>query len=135
MKVWALLGIALLAAGIIQLLILADGPGSRSTVESFLVELSGRLEKYADVHQGRYPESLEELDATGFANRSAEARDPWGRFYVYERHPSNARNCRIYTLGSDGEPSVRRDPDEVVHYRIEGRSFWKHAFSDVPREW
>lgn len=135
MKIWVLLGLALLTAGAIKLLILREDPGSSSSVESYLIELSSRIEKYADVHQGRYPDTLEELDATGFANRSSEGRDPWGRFYIYERHPSNARKCRLYTFGVDGEPSTERDPTEVVHYRIEGRSFWKHAYLDVPREW
>ena len=130
-----LLGLALLVVGAVELLILREGPGSKSSVESYLIELSSRLDRYAQAHGGSYPDSLAELDATGFSHRAADARDPWGNFYVYERHPSNARKFRLYTLGADGLPAGVRDPTEVVHYRIEGRSFWKQTFADVPREW
>ena len=117
MKVWAILGLLLLAAGVVQMFLLREDPAPQSSVEAFMIEMAARLEEYADGHEGRYPESFEELDLVGISNRAAEARDPWGRFYGYERHPSDPYKYRFFTLGKDGVPAyvvAARGCDVVV---------------------
>lgn len=135
MKPWSIAGFALILGAGLFLVIQADSTRARTSAERSLIGLSSQLERYARAHEGRYPESLAELDLTHFSSRASTARDPWGRDYVYERHPEDAHKCRIYTLGRDGESGAGEDATELVLYRLPGRTLWKRALSDEPREW
>ncbi len=135
MKPWCIAGVCLFFAGALLLIQSAGSSQAQTSAERYLIQVSSRLESYAQAHERRYPDSLAELELAGFATNERAARDPWGRPYVYERHPADPERCRIYTLGRDGKVSPAGDATELVLYRLAGRTVWRRALEEVPREW
>jgi hypothetical protein len=133
-KPWALAGLLLVAVAVPILIRSANRFPTREASMA-LYELAADLDEYAGEHGWRYPESLDELAETGFSTFARDPRDPWGRAYLYERHPEDPTRCRAWTLGADARPDGYVGTDDVVLYKIRGRTIWKQALGDVPREW
>jgi len=77
--------------------------------EADLIALRQALEAWADDHDGRYPEALEQLTRGEAGGPWIEAlpSDRWGRPFRFEPPPGGDRASgpgRLYTLGQDGEP-------------------------------
>ena len=134
MRPWALAGLLLLASAFYVLLV-QDEPLPAEVAARTLSTLGEDLDRFARGNAWRYPPSLEELVAGGFAPGALAQRDPWGRPYVYELHPRDATRCRLYTLGEDARADDRHGTSDVVLYKIRSRTLWKHALGDVPPEW
>jgi hypothetical protein len=134
MKFWVLLGVLILAIAVPLLVGRANLSPARAAAIG-LQQLDSDLEQYARAHQGRYPLALEELAVLGPSTFAKDARDPWGRSYSYERHPTDPTRCRAWSLGPDAQPGERPGDDDVVLYKIRGRTLWKQALADEPPDW
>jgi len=134
MKPWAIAGLLLVALAVPVLIRSANLFPAREA-SSALIQLANDLDDYARDHEWRYPTTLVELAETGFSTFARDPRDPWGQEFLYERHPDDPSRCRAYTLGADAKAAERVGADDVVLYKIRGRTIWKQALGDVPREW
>ena len=79
------------------------------TVKASLISIGNAIETYSMDHNGKFPESLEQLierDANGHAylSQSEVPKDPWGNPYRYEAKVPGEPRPRVYTYGADGAP-------------------------------
>jgi hypothetical protein len=133
-KPWAIAGLLLVALAVPVLIRSANLFPSREA-SSALIELGTDLDEYARNHGWRYPISLDELAESGLSSFARDPRDPWGREFLYERHPDDPTRCRAWTLGGDARPAEFDGGDDVVLYKIRTRTIWKQSLIDLPREW
>jgi hypothetical protein len=65
-------------------------------------------------HEGRFPDTIEELSKSPYWKRSALPLDPWGRSYVYEVLNSETYHVRIYSLGRDGKQGGKGFDEDTI---------------------
>lgn len=135
MKYWATLGLLLVLFAGVQLVGLHETRAASTPAATWMIGFGAELDQYALRHEGRYPPSLDDLVLDGRSPHAAHADDPWGQAYIYERHPGDARMCRVYTLG-DPRKADRRDNDSTVaYYRLGSLAVWRARLEDVPAPW
>ena len=136
MRAFALVGLAFVVLGAALLIVMRapdeEGPTAALWLQGFSVE----LDAYAARHDGRFPVDFEDvvLDV-GSSAHAAFPVDPWGHPYVYERHPDDARQCRVYTLGDLATAAEPDGAGALALYRDRDREHWRRDLDDVPRAW
>jgi general secretion pathway protein G len=104
----------------------AQQAATHARVLAQLQDLRGALELCAELHGGRYPDSLEALvrpDANGrtlLRDERELPRDPWGRAYLYDPPRAPGAPARLYSLGRDGRPGGSGLDEDVYDERAPG---------------
>lgn len=91
---------ALVAPRVLQSVALAQSAKARADI----VSLHDALDEYAIENGGRYPDSLDGLEA------AVGRFDPWGAPYLYELVRGRPR---VYSLGADGVPGGYGDDADI----------------------
>lgn len=135
MRWWTLLGLALVLAAAVQLVALRTTRAASTPAATWMIGFSGELDRFARDHEGHFPESYGDLLAEGDAVHAANPVDPWDVLYVYERHPLDPRQCRVYTLGDPTRAGAARDTGALALYRFGPRLHWETDLERLPYVW
>ena len=136
MRAWALAGLLFVAGGALLLVVLRSPEPEAPTAALWLKGFSSELDAYAARHDGRFPLDFEDVTLdVGSSAHAAHPLDPWGRRFVYERHPDDPRQCLVYTLGDVARAGERADIGALALYREGAREHWRRNLADVPRAW
>jgi hypothetical protein len=131
---WSLVGIVLVLGAAVPLVLMRSTSAASTPAAAWMIGFSAELDAYARRHEGRYPETYGDLLVEGNAPHAAHAVDPWERLYVYERHPRDPRQARVYTLG-DPRRVGAADAGTLAMYRNGGLVQWKSDLEDLPYPW
>lgn len=115
-------------------LVMSQGTNCHNKVPTDVMTLEAACERYADLHAGASPPSLDELvrpDARGetLLRDTRIPLDPWGRAYRYEPADAEHPFVRIGTLGRDGLPGGEGDDADLDNGTIRARI---EAWTDSP---
>jgi len=135
-RTFVLVGMLLVFGALVPLVFLRKERADSSPAATWMAGFSLELDAYAARHEGRFPIDFRDvvLDV-GSSAYAQHPSDPWGRPYVFERHPDDPTQCRVFTLGDLSRAGAPDDDSALALYRAGERMIWRRDLSDVPREW
>lgn len=115
-------------------LVVSQGTDCHNKVPTDVMTLEVACERYAELHAGASPPSLDELvrpDARGEAllRDTRIPLDPWGRHYRYEPPDREFGFVRIWTFGRDGLPGGEGEDADLGNWTIHASI---EAWTDSP---
>ncbi len=118
---WSFLAFALGSTVVLSTVMRNLGSTDCRRERSDFIAIECALEKYAEIHAGAHPTSLDELvrpDGFGqtLLNGPRLPRDPWGRPYRYEPPDAEFDFPRIWSCGKDGLPGGTGDDAEIGNW-------------------
>lgn len=134
MRNWSLVGVALVLCAAVPLLRMRLTEAESTAAASWMIGFSSELDAYAARHDGCFPPTYGDMLVERSAPHAGHPIDPWDRLYVYERHPRDLHQCRVYTSG-DPRLAGMDHAGALVLYRDHGRAHWKSDLDDVPQVW
>lgn len=135
MRAWSVIGLVLVLAAAVPLVLLHPTRAASTPAATWMTGFSRELDRYAHRHEGRFPETYGDLIAEGDAAHAGHPVDPWDQLYVYERHPHDPHQARVYTLGDPERAGGSGDSGALALYRNGGLLQWKSDLDELPYAW
>lgn len=135
MRLWSLIGLALVLGAAVPLVLLRPTRAASTPAAAWMIGFSSELDDYARRHEGHFPETYGDLLAEGDSAHAGYPVDPWDQLYVYERHPRDPRQARVYTLGDPDRAGESGDTGTLALYRNGGLVQWKSELEELPYAW
>lgn len=135
MRLWSLVGMALVLCAAVPLVLMRPTRAASTPAATWMIGFSSELDDYARRHEGCFPETYGDLLAEQSASHAAHPVDPWDQIFVYERHPNDARQCRVYTLGDPRRTGDANDSSTLALYRNGGLVHWETDLERLPYPW
>jgi len=134
-RLWSLVGLVLVLGAAVPLVLLHPSRAASTPAATWMIGFSSELDDYARRHEGRFPESYGDLLVEGGSAHAGHPVDPWEQLYVYERHPRDPRQCRVYTLGDPRRAGESGDTGALALYRNGGLLHWESELGELPFVW
>ncbi len=135
MRLWSLVGMALVLCAAVPLVLMRPTRAASTPAATWMIGFSSELDDYARRHAGHFPETYGDLLVEASAPHAAYPVDPWDQRYVYERHPHDPRQCRVFTLGDPRRVGEVGDSSALALYRNGGRLHWETDLEHLPYPW
>jgi hypothetical protein len=134
-RLWSLIGLVLVLGAAVPLVLLRPTRAASTPAATWMIGFSTELDGYARRHGGQFPETYGDLLAEGDSAHAGHPVDPWDQLYVYERHPHDLHQARVYTLGDPTRADESGDTGALALYRNGGLVQWKSDPADLPYAW
>jgi hypothetical protein len=132
---WSLIGLTLVLLAAVPLVLMRSTRAASTPAATWMIGFSAELDAYARRHEGRFPETYGHMLIEGDAAHAAHPVDPWDQLYVYERHPIDPRQARVYTLGDPERAGESGDTGALAMYRNGGLVHWERELEEPPYVW
>lgn len=135
MRAWSLIGLVLVLGAAVPLVMQRSTRAASTPAATWMIGFSSELDDYQRRHDGVFPQTWGDLLVERSAPHAASPVDPWDQPYVYERHPRDPRQCRVFTVGDPSRAGDERDNGALALYRNGGLVQWKRDLEDLPYAW